>query len=401
MNKIFVIICFYVPLVISCLNIQGLITEFISQTMGQLVAYLNLALIVVGVFLFHKNIKSLSSTNRLWFIFYILYYSFGLLASGISGFQTSILATLVPVIYFIGFNFLLGNRHQMRVFFTVITICFVITSIVTIIFKSLNFDIYTGEVLQGWDLDRAGGLTGDPNAAAHNSIFAYILFNQLYKPSRIIFRILKFLILITIIYSLFITFSTTGLFVFSMVFFLINYKFFKGIKLILFAAMIPLFYIAVFSLKSQTKNLGLSNTQTKKVENITNLLTFNFDEVDNSGRADLLVNVLHYLYENPFLGNGVDFSVAMMGHNTYVGVWVDAGVITLLFFIFMLAYYFLKTFSLKVQFRFFAMSILLVLYVFMISLQSVINQPNLIILFVFVGYLIDYNKWEGSLALLK
>ncbi|OBX21892.1 hypothetical protein A9996_17560 [Gelidibacter algens] len=125
-------------------------------------------------------------------------------------------------------------------------------------------------------------------------------------------------------------------------------------------------------------------------------MTLNLDQVDNSGRADLLENVLYYLYKNPVLGNGIDFSVSMRGHNTFVGVWVDAGVLTFLFFIFMLSYYFLKTFSLNLQFRYFAMSILIVLYIFMISLQSVINQPYLIVLFVFVGYLIDFNKIDDG-----
>lgn len=394
MNKLIAPVFFYLPFAISCLNIQGIIAEFISSDLGQLIAYLNLALIVVGVLLFRKNIKTLSSTNRFWFAFYILYYSFGLLASGITGFETSIIATLVPVIYFTGFYFLLSNREQFRMFFQVITICFVISSIVTIVFVKLNMDMKTGEVLKGWDLDRAGGITGDANAAAHTSILAFLFFNQLYNPLRFVFRVLKTFILLILFYSLFLTFSTTGLFVFTIVFFLINQKFFTGLRLFLFAAILGLFYIGVFALQSQAQNLGLSNAQTNKIENITNLLTLNLDKVDNSGRAELLQNVLPYLYENPIIGNGVDFSVAMRGHNTYVGVWVDAGVFTFLFFIFMLAYYFLKALALNPKIRFFTISILIVLYIFMISLQSVINQPYLIVLFVFVGYLIDHNKLD-------
>jgi O-antigen ligase len=367
---------------------------FVSESLAQFIAYFNLILIVTGIILFRENIKTLSNTNKLWFIYYILYYSFGLLATGISGFQTSIIATLIPVIYFTGFNFLLSDREQFKIFFKVITICFVISSFITIIFMKLNFNIYTGEVLQGWDLDRAGGITGDANAAAHTSIFAFILFNQFFKPSLFIFRTLKIIILFIIFYSLFLTFSTTGLFVFTVVFFLMNYKFLKGIKIVLFAALIPLFYVGVFALQSQAQNFGLSKAQAYKVNNLTNLLTLNFDEVDSSGRGDLLENVMQYLYENPILGNGIDFSVAMRGHNTYIGIWVDAGLFTFLFFIFMLSCFFIKTFSLKLHLRFFAMSLLIVLYIFMISLQSVINQPYLIVLFVFVGYLIDHNKTD-------
>jgi len=48
------------------------------------------------------------------------------------------------------------------------------------------------------------------------------------------------------------------------------------------------------------------------------------------------------------------------------------------------------------------MAILIVLYIFMVSLQSVINQPYLIVLFVFIGYMIDYNRIsEGHLDFFK
>ncbi|MBA6153574.1 O-antigen ligase family protein [Gelidibacter maritimus] len=396
MNKLIVSICFYLPFAISCLNVQEITANFVSTSLAQIIAYLNLVLIITGVVLFRKNIRILSSTNRLWFVFYILYYGIGLLASGVSGFQTSIIATLVPVIFFTGYNFLLSNKVHFNLFFIILTICFVITSFITIIFVKLNFNIYTGEVLRGWDLDRAGGITGDANAAALTNIIAFLLVNQIYKPSKIIFRLIKILLLITIFYSLFLTFSTTGLFTFTIIFALINYKFFTGIKIVLFVVMIPLFYIGVFVLQSEVQSLGLSKAQTYKIENITNLLTFKLDKVDNSGRGDLLDNVIHYLYKNPILGNGIDFSVAMRGHNTYIGIWVDAGILTFLFFIFMLSYYLLKTFALIPQLRFFAMSLLIVLYIFMISLQSVINKPYLIVIFVFIGYLIDNNKSDNS-----
>lgn len=391
MNKIIVSICFYWPFVCSCLQIQTLVSKFVSPSMAQLVAYSNLILIITGIFLFKKNVQTTSKTSRLWFIYYIIYYCFGLLATGVSGFQTSIIATLIPLIYFLGFYFLLGNKEQFKIFFKVITISFVISAIITIVMIKMNFNISSGGIYHR-ALDRAEGLYGDANNAALASIIAYILFDKLCNPSKFLHKIFKIIILLTIFYSLFLTFSTTGLFVFTIIFFITNYKFFSGIKLILFGVLIVLFYLGIFALKSQTKNLDLSKAQIGKIDNIINVLTLNLDKVDNSGRGDLVVNVLHYLYENPILGNGIDFSLAMRGHNTYIGVWVDAGLITFLFFLFVLFYYFLKAFTLKIYLRYFALSLLIVLYIFMVSLQSVINQPYLIVLFVLVGYLIDYNK---------
>ncbi|MEC7263184.1 MAG: hypothetical protein VXW38_05555, partial [Bacteroidota bacterium] len=48
-----------------------------------------------------------------------------------------------------------------------------------------------------------------------------------------------------------------------------------------------------------------------------------------------------------------------------------------------------NTMATQKETRFFVLPILMVLCIFMLSLQSVINQPYLIALFVYLGYLID------------
>lgn len=397
MNKLLVYICFYWPIVSSTLNAQGFVNVFISNSLSQQLAYFNVLLITVGVFLVKKEPVNLSKTNKTWLIFYLIYYSLALLASGIHGFSSAILATLVAPIYFVGFYFLLSDPDQVKPFFKILTILFVIASFFTIYLFSINFDIENPENY-GRKLDRAGGLYGDANNAALVSIMAYILFDKIYNPSTIIFRALKVIVLLIIFYSVFLTFSTTGLFVFTAVFFISNYKYFTGIRLAILGILIALLYVGIFSIQSQTKDLDLSARQIQKIDNVINLLTLNLEKVDNSGRGELIENILPYLFENPIIGNGVDFSVVMRGHNTYIGIWGDAGIFTLLFFIFMLCFYFLKAFSLDPEQRYFAMSILTVLYIFMFSLQTVINQPNLIVLIVLIGYMIDYNK-SGQLKI--
>lgn len=391
MNKFIIYICFYLPLISSCLNFQGFVSKFISVSISQKIAYFNILLITLGVFIFRKNAGPLSKTNKLWLIFYLIYYSFALLASGIHGFSSPILATLVAPIYFIGFYFLLSNPQQFKIFYKVLTITFVISSFFTIYFYKINFSYDISGVL-GWDVDRAEGLYGDANNAALSSIIAYILFDKFYNPSKYAFKTIKILILIAIFYSLFITFSTTGLFAFIIIFFIINYKFFTGIRFLLFGVAIVLFYIGIFTLKSQSKDLDLSSAQINKVDNLLNVVTLNVDKVNSSGRGDLIENLMYYLYKNPILGNGLGFSGIARGHNTYLGVWVDAGLFTFLYFLFVLFYYMFKTFTLDLRLKLFTMSLLIALYVFMLSLQTVINQPYLIVLFVFVGYIIDYNK---------
>ncbi|WP_179019466.1 O-antigen ligase family protein [Winogradskyella forsetii] len=401
MSKFIVYICFYWPLFSSCLQLQGVVYKVAGETISQIYAYANLALILVGLFLFRKNIETISATNKWWFVFYTMYYCFGILATGISGFKPSITASLIPLIYFIGFYFLLSNKKQFELFFKVITFSFVISAIITLILIKLNFNLGSGGVYTR-ELDRAEGLYGDANNAALAGIIAFILFDRFFIPRNFISKVFKALFLLLLFYSVFLTFSTTGLFVFTIVLFITNYKFFTGIRLIFFAVLIALFYVGIFALKSETKNLDLSEAQIVKIDNIINVLTLNLDKVDNSGRGDLVQNVIQYIYENPFLGNGVDFSSYMRGHNTYVGIWVDAGIFSFLLFLFILCYYFFKIFSLEKHIRFFSMAILIVLYIFMVSLQSVINQPYLIVLFVFIGYMIDYNKMnEGHLDFFK
>ena len=397
MNKIIAYICFYWPIACSALNIQGFVNIFISNSLSQKLAYFNVLLIIAGIFLIRKEPSNFSKTNKTWLIFYIFYYSFALLASGIHGFSSAILATLVAPIYFIGFYVLLSDPDQLKPLLKILTGLFVIASFFTIYLFKIKFNYDNPGILLS-RVDRAEGIYGDANNAALVSIIAYLLFDKFYNPSKLLLRAIKLLVLLIIFYSLFLTFSTTGLFVFTIIFFISNYKYFTGFRLVILGILIALFYVGIFALKSQTKDLDLSAHQIHKIDNVINLLTLNLEKVDNSGRGELIENILPYLYENPIIGNGVDFSVANRGHNTYLGVWIDAGIITLLFFIFMLCLYFFKSFSLYPEQRYFALSILTVLYIFMFSLQTVINQPNLIVLIVLVGYMIDYNK-SGKLKI--
>ena len=160
---------------------------------------------------------------------------------------------------------------------------------------------------------------------------------------------------------------------------------------LLFVA-IALFYGGIFTLKSQANGLNLSEAQVDKVENIINVLTLNIDEIDSSGRGHLVQNALYYLDKNPIFGNGIDFAISKSAHNTYLGVWLDAGIFTFLFFLCLLFYFFFRSLTIRSNLKLFAMSILITLYVFMASLQTVINQPYLIVLFAFVGYIIHYSE---------
>jgi O-antigen ligase len=190
-------------------------------------------------------------------------------------------------------------------------------------------------------------------------------------------------------YCLFLTFSTTGFFVFVIINVLLNHKFFSPKRILLVFLLIVVFYTALLNIDRLTDSLNLRPHQQMKIDNIVNILTLNTSEIDDSGRNDLVANLFNYIHENPFIGNGIDFAISKHGHNTIVGVWADAGIFTLLIFLIMLISYFKNSIIAPPNIRFFTLPIILTICVFMITLQSVINQPYLMALFIYIGYVID------------
>jgi hypothetical protein len=134
---------------------------------------------------------------------------------------------------------------------------------------------------------------------------------------------------------------------------------------------------------------NLNNIQKARITNVINIITLNTSEVSDSGRGVLLHNMLKFVNENPFLGNGIYFSTDIRGHNTLIGVWADAGIITFLLFIFLLFNYYKSAFLSTPDIRNPTLSILIVLTIFMLTLQTIINQPYLIVLFAFLAHLMS------------
>jgi hypothetical protein len=129
--------------------------------------------------------------------------------------------------------------------------------------------------------------------------------------------------------------------------------------------------------------------QKTRIQDVANLITLNTSEVSYSGRDDLFLNMLTYINENPLVGNGIYFSTSIRGHNTIFGIWADAGVFVFLLFIFLLFSYTKKAILSSIKVRFFSLSILAVLIIFMFSLQTILDQAYLITVFVYLCYLVD------------
>jgi O-antigen ligase len=385
------IICFLMPFVISTFNAQVFVTVFISNTLAQLIAYGNIGLLIAGIFLNIKKIGQFSETAKLWGIFYVVYYVFAIIASAYHDNPAQVAKSIIPTIYFFAFYIYLSIPENRKLFQKVATAAFVLSSLLCIYLFKINFSIDHGGIYQ-YRIDRAGGVFGDANNAALVAILSFIFLFKNYNPVEKWKKIVKLSILAAMLYCLFLTFSTTGFFVFAISMVMLNHKFFTPKRIFLVAILLPVFYIAMINLNTLTSGINLTEHQRFKINNIVNLLTLKTDEVDSSGRNELLANLLEYVYESPYMGNGVDFAIGQRGHNTIVGVWADAGILALIIFLYLLFTYFKNAWKAPPEIRFFTIPILIAMCIFMLSLQSVINQPYLVALFVYLGYLIDVKS---------
>lgn len=377
------LLCLLVPFVFNSLNIQAFIAKFASESATQSFAYLMVILVMIGTGIFIKHKETFAPIIKLWIWFFVVYYIIGTIASEIHNTNTPYLKTLIPPIYFLGFSVFLSIPEFRPLFIKVCTAVFFVSSIMVIVFQRMNFSMDHDGIYE-YVLERAGGVYGDANQAALVSILSYILIFYFFKPESKFYKFLKFIALLVAVYALILTFSKTGFLVLLVVLGLTFHKLFSAKRILVTAVIVPVIFIAGinFALKSDT----LSVLQKERIENVVNIITFNTGNVEMSGRDMLLQNMLKYVYENPILGNGIYFSNIIRGHNTIIGVWADAGIVCFLLFLLILFSYFRKSLNGKSDTAYFSLSILLAITVFMLSLQTIINQPYLLCLLVFLCY---------------
>tara|TARA_R110002049_G_scaffold296797_1_gene485183 strand:+ start:15147 stop:16388 length:1242 start_codon:yes stop_codon:yes gene_type:complete len=388
MNTLIIRLLFLIPFVFSALSIQALITKFVSVNVGQIIAYLNVLLIIIGIFgiLKTKDKQSYPKTITLWFVFFIAYYSLGFFANMVHNYEPPFLKTLIPVIYFIGFAQFLGNNENRSLFPKIVIITFTIANLLLIYFQRINFSMdYEG--VYKYTLSRAGGVYGDANNAAVVCLLSFIFIKNFFITHNFLQKLIKQLCIGISLYALVLTFSNTG-FIVLIIVLMITYNYWFNPKRIIFLVIIvPIFSYFLFT--SALNSSYLNNIQKARITNVVNIITLNTSEVSDSGRGVLLQNMMNFVNENPFLGNGIYFSTEIRGHNTLIGIWADAGIFTFLIFIILLLYYYKKAILSPSRIRIPTLSILLVLTIFMLTLQTIINQSYLIVLFAFMAYLMS------------
>lgn len=380
---------FLFPFIFNILNVQDWMGVYFSSSISQFIAYGNIVLIIIGTLLCLKLKKREIKTGGLWIFFFIIHYSISIIASAFYENPINIAYTFVNITFYIGYLFYLRTINNLKSFHSLITYTLLTASFSLIVLWSLQLDLDYVNSNIGWGLDRASGLYGDANNASLVSILAFIFFKfQNFKN-----KVLKIIIYLSIIYSVFLTFSTTGFLVFIVVLFFSNYKLFTIKKnLFLLLITLPIIYLVIINLNFLTSTLNLNVRQKSKIDNFVNIFTLNFNQIDNSGRDTHIINVIDNLYNNPFTGYGFDFGLRNLTHNTYLNIWLESGIIGLITLLLVIFTYFKRSMKTAEKIKYFSLCILISIAVFMLTLQTVINQPYIMVILIYTGYLIDSRK---------
>ncbi|MFV9551017.1 O-antigen ligase family protein [Algibacter sp. PT7-4] len=390
--------CFLYPLVVNALNFQGLAGMFFSNTLGQLLAYGNILFILLGFVLLVKKKAPYTVTGNLWLPYFFIFYIMVSLASVLNDYPFSILASIVPVIFCVGYLSYFRFKENIRKFEIVIMSAFSIANIMLIYFVIINFDydFYLKGIQLSYGLDRAQGIYGDANNASFVAILGFVFLYKCFNPKNKFQLTLKIALLLMSTYAMFLTYSTTGFVVFMLSFALLNFKYLNKIRLLLLPFCLIGFYLTLINLNSLLDGVDLNPRQLSKIENFVNLLKLDFDNVDSSGRDVFVEQLLEYIYESPFLGNGLDFGAHHHGHNTYLSIFSDSGIFPLILFLILLFKYFINILKIDYNQKFYALAIFFGFCLFMLSLQTIINQAYLLVIFVYLAYFIDFNTPKNT-----
>nr|WP_321413138.1 O-antigen ligase family protein [uncultured Allomuricauda sp.] len=333
---------------------------------------------------------------KLWRIYFVAYFAIGFLANTMHDYYTPpFLKTLIPFFFFLAFTEYMYKEKRKKIFLNTALITFMVANIVLIFFQKINYSVDQFGIYE-YDLNRAGGVHGDANNAALMCLITYVLIRNNWKPKTNFQKLIRLLAYGITFYAFFLAFSKTGMVILILILVIQQLKDFNLKRFFILFFILPL--MLILGIQYGLNSNLLNDSQRDRLENVINILTLNVDKVDSSSRDELLLNMLDYVFENPILGNGIYFSNEIRGHNTYFGIWADSGILTFLIFLAIPISYFRKAMQIESNKRVFALSLMSVLFIYMMTLQTVINQPYLMGIFVFLCYLVSPKERREQLT---
>ena len=385
-------LCILIPFVYYALNLVFFFSFYLSENISRIIAYGMLGL-GVGAFilmLLTEKREKKPSMIKLWRVFFVAYFAIGFLANTLHDYYSPpFLKTLIPFFFFLAFTEYLYDQKRTKLFLNTALITFMLANIVLIFFHKINYSVDQFGIYE-YDLSRAGGVHGDANNAALMCLITYVLIRNYWKPKNSFQKTIRLLSYGITFYAFFLAFSKTGMVILILILVIQQLKEFNLKRFFILFFILPL--ILVLGIQYGLNSNVLNDSQKDRLENVINILTLNVDKVDSSSRDELLLNMLNYVFENPILGNGIYFANEIRGHNTYFGVWADSGIFVFLIFLAIPITYVRKAMGIDAGKRVFALSLIAVLFIYMMTLQTVINQPYLMGIFVFLCYSVSTKQ---------
>jgi len=385
---------FITLLILIILNLNGVAYVFFNLEETFRLLYLAITLTLFFTSYNLLRIKKLY-TSKFLIIFLILYVVFGTIAtivnfnwsswlSNITSLVVSILIAYV-IIDFLLREAILDNFNYWTKLITRLTI---ISALSGILIKYTGLEHF-GRYRAGYE--RVAGFFANPNELGLIANMAIVfLFTSLKNK----FKFVNLVLLILVTLASLLTFSKGAIITTSIIWFVYFFMFIKfdaktgsKVYIIITVLVSAIFFNKIFGELDSI----LSITQSRRVNQVTNIVSGNIDDDATSGRLVLFNVGLDKIKSNPIIGYGIgSFSMLERNkfggvHNTFLLIIGESGIFPFLFLIYIFIYFlvlpFFKDFDKNKKFIIFSMTIVLINY--MMSTHGVF-KTRFFLLFIIV-----------------
>jgi O-antigen ligase len=291
-----------------------------------------------------KNLEYVYWVLKPWLYFFMIYIVLGIVSLFFTGiFRDSNLDTLrsliTTIVVIFSLTILIFNLSKQYGFLYLVylfTLFLTIATLFILVIDYFSLRIFVEEKYGS----RNPGLFVNPNDGGLVGVITYVfLLYSLKTVKRIFYRVCIITVCVLVVYATFLTFSKAaliGILVVSLLYIITHIK--KSFFKLIFATVFVLFF---FNSQWDTIKQGLDKNQLRRVLDFENILTGEIDNETTTGRSEINENAWYLISEKPFAGYGLgNFQnisrLKGASHNTYFQIWGEAGIITLIIFVFIL-----------------------------------------------------------------
>lgn len=309
------------------------------------------------------------------------------------------------------FSYILYNgliNTYIKIFVVIFTVA--TSSIFILKFSGVELSYLVDSDLQVPNSDiigRSSGFFINANVAAQFALYAivFLLYYLQKKQLKFMLRILIYISLAMCIYSVFLTFSTTGFINLLLIFaYFIFMKYDSKMKFI--------FHSIVFVVVFQVLLLGLLNSkdalytkydlpkiQQEKIDNMLNVVSFNDSKkIDYSYRDQLIDRGLAKIEVRPYFGYGAgEFTMGILNgfgiHNNYLQIIGEAGIFMLIFYLITCFNLLKRCYNTKTKaINFLLTSIVLISLIYQLTTHGIFYNESMLFILIMVNAISIYQQ---------